>query len=81
MLWDSDDIIQIIKSSAGHFKRLILLNKWLSRHSSKYVTFQVLTADSMKMIAFRDTAERSLVVVDRRYGGAYSLHRPASSGG
>jgi hypothetical protein len=39
------------------------------------VTFQVLTAASMKMTAFWDVAPRSLVEVDRRLRGAYCLHQ------
>jgi hypothetical protein len=40
----------------------------------KYVAFQVLTAASMKMIAFTEIALCSLVEVDRRFRGAYCLH-------
>jgi hypothetical protein len=40
----------------------------------KYVGFQVLTAASMKSIAFREVALCSLVEVDRRFRGAYCLH-------
>jgi hypothetical protein len=36
--------------------------------------FQVLTATSMKMTSFWDTAPCSLVDVDRRFRGAYCLH-------
>jgi hypothetical protein len=35
--------------------------------------FQVLTAEIMKIRAFWDTAPYSLVVVDRRFRGAYCL--------
>jgi hypothetical protein len=36
--------------------------------------FQVLTAASMKTAAFWDIVPCSLVVVDRRFRGAYYLH-------
>jgi hypothetical protein len=38
------------------------------------VRFQVLTAPSMKMTAFRDVAPCSLVEVDGCFRGAYCLH-------
>jgi hypothetical protein len=40
----------------------------------EFVTFQVLTAASMKMIAFWDIEPCSLVVVDGRFRSAYCLH-------
>jgi hypothetical protein len=38
------------------------------------VRFQVLTAAGMKITAFWDIAHCNLVVVDRRFRGAYCLH-------
>jgi hypothetical protein len=40
----------------------------------KYVIFQVITAESMKMRAFWDIASCSLVAVDRRFWSAYCFH-------
>jgi uncharacterized membrane protein (DUF106 family) len=45
------------------------------------VRFQVLTAASMKMIAFWHIALCSLVVIDRRFRGAYCLHHHGDYGG
>jgi hypothetical protein len=51
--------------------------KWYCRYVTRdhlhHVAFQVLTAASMKMITFWVIAPFSLVVVDRRFRGAYCL--------
>jgi hypothetical protein len=51
----------------------VLWNTKIHNNPSQ-VIFQVLTAVSMNMTAFWDTAPCSLVEVDRRFRGAYSLH-------
>jgi hypothetical protein len=43
--------------------------------------FQVPTAESMKMTAFWDIAQCSLVEVDRRFRVAYSLDNQGDNGG
>jgi hypothetical protein len=45
-----------------------------------FVGFQVLKAASVKMLAFWDIAPCSLVIVDRRFKGAYCLRRQGDGG-
>jgi hypothetical protein len=47
-----------------------------------YMKFQVLTEASMKITVFWDIAPCNLVIVDRRFRGAYCLHhhRPNDEG-
>jgi hypothetical protein len=49
------------------------LQKWT------HVTFEVVTAASMKMTAFWDTAPYSVAEIDRRFRDAYCLHYQGST--
>jgi hypothetical protein len=53
-------------------------NNEIQTYLIELVRFQVLTAASMKMTAFWNTAPCSLVEVDRRFRGAYCLHQGTS---
>jgi hypothetical protein len=46
---------------------------WINVKSNRDVRFQVLTAASMKMVAFWGMVLCSLVEVDRRFRGAYCV--------
>jgi hypothetical protein len=54
------------------------MKKWQTTNNKNdrkiFVRFQVLTAVSMKMIAYWNIAPCSLVVEDLRFRGSYCLH-------
>jgi hypothetical protein len=58
-----------------NFSPLILIAFLLRSESLYWVRFQVLTATSMRMVAFWDVAPCSVIDTDRHLRGVYCLHR------
>jgi hypothetical protein len=74
-VWKSVLQVKILKSTALRFTSVFFLHRHI-------VTFQIVTAASMKMAAFWDKPSYSLVELGRCLRGAYCLHhhRPDDGG-